>query len=120
MSGWTRYGNHPPLATTASSATDRTVRYLQPIGNTTIFVTDDEYGSGYQVGYLQYKLDYKSNAPTEMDIYALIIGVITSVRHSGRYHAGYVTGWIAALLEGQQLSRTVPVLVEAAVEEVNV
>jgi len=46
--------------------------------------------------------------------------LITSVRHSGRYHAGYVTGWIAALLEeGKKFSAIVPALGEASTEEVN-
>ncbi len=94
--------------------------FQQPIGNTTIIVQDDEFAHAYQVGYLQYKLDYSTKTLSDMDIYALYVGVMTSVRHSGRYHAGYVTGWIAALLEGgKKSSGIVPALVEAYTEEVN-
>ncbi len=77
---------------------------LQQIGNTTIVVADEEFTHAYQVGYLQYKLDYSTKLLSDMDIYTLIVGAITSVQHPGRYHAGYVTGWIAALLEGQKPS----------------
>jgi len=72
----------------------------QQIGNTTIVVRDDEFAHAYQVGYLKYKLDYRTKTLSDMDIYALYVGVITSVRHSGRYNAGYLAGWTAALLEG--------------------
>ncbi len=92
---------------------------LKHIGNTTIVVADDEFAHAYQVGYLQYKLDESQKTLSDMDIYAFYVGVITSVRHSGRYNAGYVTGWIAALVEGgKKLSVIVPALVEAHMEEV--
>ena len=90
----------------------------QQIGNTTIVVNDDEFAHAYQVGYLKYKLDYSTKTLSDMDIYALIVGVITSVHHSGRYHAGYVTGWIAAILEGKKPSVLVPTLIQASTEEV--
>ena len=61
--------------------------------------TDDAFTHAYQVGYLQFKVDYATTTPSVMDIYAFIVGTITSVHHSGRYLAGYVTGWIAALVE---------------------
>ncbi len=92
----------------------------QHIGNTTIVVADEEFAHAYQVGYLEYKLDYHTKTLSDMDMYALIVGVITSVRHPGRYHAGYVTGWIAALLEGEKKHLVlVPARVEASTEEVN-
>ncbi len=92
----------------------------QKIGTTTLVVADDEYANGYQVGYLKYKLDDRQKTLSDMDIYAVIVGVITSVRHSGRYHAGYVTGWIAALLEeGKKFSAIAPALGDASTEEVN-
>ena len=66
--------------------------------NTAIAVTDEEFANGYQTGYLQYKTADHTTPLTEMDIYALYVGTITSVRSSGRYHAGYIMGWSAALL----------------------
>ncbi len=72
---------------------------LIPIGNTIIAVADDEYVSAYQSGYLTYKLDYGKKTLSDMDIYNFFASVIPSVRNSGRYNAGFVTGWIAALTE---------------------
>ncbi len=95
--------------------------FQQPIGNTTIIVQDDEFAHAYQVGYLKYKADYRSKTLSDMGIYAFYVGVITSVRHSGRYNAGYLAGWTAALLEGGKKSSVlVPTLVEAYAEEVQV
>ncbi len=94
--------------------------FQQHIGNTIIVVSDDEFAHAYQVGYLKYKLDYRTKTLSEMDIYAFYVGVITSVRHSGRYNAGYLAGWTAALLEGGKTSSVIlPTLVAAATEEVN-
>lgn len=71
---------------------------IQNIATTTIVVTDDEFANGYQTGYLRYRTDAPTKTRTDMDIYTLYVGTMTSVRHSGRYHAGYVMGWTAALL----------------------
>jgi len=95
-------------------------QFQQPIGNTTIIVSDDEFAHAYQVGYLQYKLDYSTKTLSEMDIYAFYVGVMTSVRHSGRYNAGYLAGWTAALLKGEEKASIIlPTLVAASTEEVN-
>ncbi len=75
----------------------------------TIAVTDEEFANGYQTGYLQYKTDDHTKPVTEMDVYALYVGTMTSVRHSGRYHAGYIMGWTAALL-----GATPPALIAAS------
>ncbi len=94
--------------------------FQQHIGNTTIVVKDDEFAHAYQVGYLKYKLDYRSKTLSDMDIYAFYVGVMTSVRHSGRYNAGYLAGWTATLLEGEgKASIILPALVAASTEEVN-
>jgi len=94
--------------------------FQQHIGNTTIIVSDDEFAHAYQVGYLKYKLDYRPKTLSEMDIYAFYVRVMISVRHSGRYNAGYLAGWTAALLEGERKSSVIlPTLVAASTEEVN-
>ena len=67
--------------------------------NTPLAFTDDAFAHAYQVGYLQFKVDYETKTPSVLDIYTLVVGVITNVQHSGRYLVGYVTGWIAALVE---------------------
>ena len=71
---------------------------IQNTATTIIIVTDDEFANGYQTGYLRYRTDDRTKTLIDMDIYALYVGTITSVRHSGRYLAGYVMGWTAALL----------------------
>ncbi len=95
--------------------------FQQQIGNTTIIVSNDEFAHAYQVGYLQYKLDDSTKTLSDMDIYAFYVGVMTSVRHSGRYNAGYLAGWTASLLEGGKKSSVLaPALVAAYTEEVKV
>jgi hypothetical protein len=69
------------------------------LGNTPITVADETFAEAFQIGYLRFKLDYCNKPLSGMDIYALYVGTITSVQHSGRYGAGWLTGWIAALLE---------------------
>ncbi len=69
------------------------------LGTTTITVVDETFAEAFQIGYLRFKADYRDKSLTDMDIYALHVGTITSVQHSGRYGAGWLTGWTAALLE---------------------
>jgi len=45
--------------------------------------------------------------------------VMTGVGHSGRYSAGYLTGWVAGLLEGgTKPSATIATLVVTHTQEV--
>ena len=69
------------------------------IGDTTITVADDEFANAFQTGYLRYKVDSQNKRLADMDLYAFYVGTMTSVQHVGRYYAGYLTGWVAALLE---------------------
>jgi len=80
------------------------------IGDTTITVADDEFANAFQTGYLRYKVDYLNKPLTDMDLYAFYVGTMTSVQHAGRYNAGYLTGWVAALLERKHVTATFPVL----------
>ncbi len=82
------------------------------LGNTTITVTDETFADALQIGYLRFKLDYRNKPLSDMDIYAHYVGTITSVQHSGRYGAGLLTGWIAALLEptNPRATSSVPVV----------
>jgi len=79
------------------------------IGDTTVIVTDDEFANAFQTGYLRYKVDYLNKSLTDMDIYAFYVETMIDVQHSGHYYAGYLTGWVAALLERKQ-SAAVPVV----------
>ncbi len=80
------------------------------IGTTTITVADDTFANAFQIGYLRFKVDYHNKPLTDMDIYAFYVGTMTSVQHSGRYGAGYLTGWVAALLERPRSTSAVPVV----------
>ena len=80
------------------------------IGNTTITIADETFADAFQIGYLRFKADYLNKPLTDMDIYALYVGTITSVQHSGRYGAGLLTGWVAALLERPHSTTPVPVV----------
>jgi hypothetical protein len=101
----------------ATSSTKGVTMSQQQATTNTIAVTDDEFANGYQTGYFQYKTHDHTKPLTDMDLYALYVGTITSVYHSGRYYAGYLTGWTAALL-----GATSPTLVLASqhIEEVTV
>lgn len=82
-----------------------------PIGNTTITVADDAFANAFQIGYLRYKVDYQNKKPlTDMDLYAFYVGTMNSVQHVGRHSAGYLTGWVAALLERTHSTNSVPLV----------
>ncbi len=72
------------------------------IGDITITVADDEFANAFQTGYLRYKVDDQNKLLTDMDLYAFYVGTMIGVQHAGRYNAGYLTGWVAALLERKQ------------------
>ena len=92
---------------------------FKPIGNSVVLVADDEFANAYQVGYLTYKLDDSKKTLSDMELYALFFGVMTGVQHSGRYNAGYLTGWVAGLLEGgTKPSAAIATLVVPSTQEV--
>ncbi len=88
------------------------------IGNATLTITDDEFPTAYQAGYVRYKTDFLNKPLTDMEIYAFSVGVMTSVLHSGRYSAGYLTGWVTALLEVTKPSTSDALFLDALVKEV--
>ena len=59
---------------------------------------------GYQLGYRYYVTTCSHLLLLDTGIYEFIIGTILNVRHSGRWNAGAITGWIAALLDDQEES----------------
>lgn len=79
------------------------------IGDTTITVPDDAFANAFQTGYLRYKVDFLDKSLTDMDLYTFYVGTMFGVQHAGRYNAGYLTGWVAALLERKQIA-AVPVV----------
>ncbi len=89
------------------------------IGDTAITVTDDEFANAFQTGYLRYKVDFLNKPLTDMAIFGFYVGTMTSVRHSGRYLAGYLTGWVSALLEHKHSAVPVSAPLLALMEEAN-
>jgi hypothetical protein len=72
---------------------------LLQLGNTPIQVQDDEFGNGFQVGYLHFKADFQGKPITDELLYTVIAQTFVDVRHTSRCNAGYLTGFILALLE---------------------
>lgn len=69
------------------------------IGNATILVSDDTFVNGYQVGYLQYHVDYKGRVLTEQEIYDYIMRTCLDVQRSDRANTGRIVGWLGAMHE---------------------
>lgn len=70
-----------------------------------IQVQDDEFVHGFQIGYLHFKTDFANLIITDDLVYTVITQNIIDVRRFDRHNAGYITGWIAALLEKQPEQR---------------
>ena len=71
------------------------------LGTSPITLKDDEFGNGFQVGYFHFKKDFQGKPITDELIYTVIAQTSIDVRHTSRCNAGYLTGFIAALLEPQ-------------------
>lgn len=72
------------------------------LGNTSIEIKDDEFGNGFQIGYLHFKVDFLGKVPvTDELIYTVIAQTFVDVHHTDRCNAGYLVGFFAALLEKQ-------------------
>ena len=69
------------------------------IGNAIILVSDDTFVNSYQVGYLQYHLDYKDRALTEQELYDYIMRTCLDVQRSDRANTGRIVGWLGAMHE---------------------
>ena len=70
----------------------------QHIGTATITVENDDFVNGCQAGYLRFEVDHKGNPIPEEEIYACIASNIYNTLNTSNYNAGFVTGWITALL----------------------
>jgi hypothetical protein len=73
------------------------------VGNTAINVQDSDFQYGYQRGYARFHERYAYTKLTDWDVSKFIIlNIVDGFVSSERANAGYVTGWIAALLEHRQ------------------
>jgi hypothetical protein len=76
------------------------------LGNTTIHVQDDEFAHGWQVGYFRFKKDFQGKVSiTDELLCTLVAHTFIDVYHPGRYNAGYLIGFVSALIEKQPEQR---------------
>ena len=80
-----------------------------------ILTHDEDFMRGYQLGY-QYYVTTCSHLPLlDTGIYEFIVGTIIGVRHTGRWNAGVIVGWISAMLDHEE-EQTVQVTLQEGVE----
>jgi hypothetical protein len=76
------------------------------LNDTPIHIQDDDFINGYQIGYLHYKQDFKGRVTiTDQFLYNTIMQNIIDVQHTGRCNAGYLVGFIAAMIEREPKKR---------------
>ncbi len=69
------------------------------LGNSPITLKDDEFGNGFQVGYLHFLKDFQGKPITDELLYTVIAQNIMDVHRTDRCNAGYLVGFIVALAE---------------------
>lgn len=74
--------------------------YFQ-VGNTAICVADRHFQQGYKQGYEYFTRWWTKRSFTERTLYTFLISNLLNAHASHRENAGYVTGWMAALLENR-------------------
>src|SRR5256884_9941749 len=75
------------------------------LGRALITLTDDEFSSGFQVGYLHFKKDFQGKRLTDSFLYNVLAQNIIDIHHQDRCNAGYILGFINALTEQPPESR---------------
>ncbi len=73
---------------------------------TPVTVSNDEFANGFQVGYLHFKTDFQHRPITDKLIYTVIMQNIIDVHRHDANNAGYIVGWVVALLEHHPARRT--------------
>jgi hypothetical protein len=72
------------------------------MGSTAIQVQNEQFQDGYQQGYTRFSQRYARLPLTDLDVYRFVLRNILDGFTSEVERAGYVTGWMAALVEHQQ------------------
>jgi hypothetical protein len=76
------------------------------LNDTPIQVKDDEFATGWQVGYLDYKTNYqKKVALTEELLCTILANTFIDVQHTSRCNVGYLIGFVSALIETEPKRR---------------
>ena len=84
------------------------------VGTLSITMRDGEFITGYEAGYERYLLLYRHAAISDNGVYAFLAKELSDLTHQDRYHAGFITGWYAALYGQTEHMATMPVLEEEA------
>ena|SRR5437660_6698750 len=74
--------------------------YFQ-VGNTAIQVADRQFQQGYRQGYEHFRRWWTKRTFTDRTLYTFLISNLMNAHASYCENAGYVTGWLAALLENR-------------------
>jgi len=69
------------------------------LGRTLIALTYNEFGNGFQVGYLHFKKDFQGKHLTDAFLYNVLAQNIIDIHRQDRCNAGYILGFIIALAE---------------------
>ena len=75
--------------------------YFQ-VGNTAICVADRQFQQGYRQGYEHFTRWWTKRTFTDHTLYTFLITNLMNAHAPNRENAGYVVGWMAALLENKQ------------------
>ena len=72
------------------------------VGNTAIAVQDEQFQEGYQQGYERFYQRYAHVPLTDLEVYRFVLRNVLDTFTSERERAGYIIGWMAALIEHWQ------------------
>jgi hypothetical protein len=68
------------------------------VGQGCIVMTSEDFVNGYQAGHLSYMLEARTVMVTDEALMTLIADRFANKDQSERYNAGYIVGWLAALV----------------------
>jgi len=89
------------MSTTNQHAQEQPPASFQ-VGYTAICVADRQFQQGYQHGYENFTRWWAKRTFTDHTLYTFLITNLLNAHAPNRENAGYVVGWLAALLEHQQ------------------
>jgi hypothetical protein len=72
--------------------------YMIYVDTAVITTHDKQFFEGLQNGYADFLIAYQGKILSEQDVYVLIMKIV-DVQRAGTYQAGFVTGWMTAMLE---------------------
>jgi len=73
-------------------------RYMLYVDNAVITAQDQQFFEGFQQGYTDFLMACQGKILSDQDIYTITMK-ITDVQHTGTHQAGFIAGWMTAMLE---------------------